>query len=110
MKRRGLIRVLGVFLCLTVLSLSACSTVTIRDKGTQEVTSEPNYQEMKLFFVGGLFGSAKVNVSEVCKGSKPVQMRTQTRFVDGLIELVTGSLVTPRTASVWCAAKAGGAK
>jgi hypothetical protein len=80
----------------------ACSTVTIRDKGTGKISSEPSYQSSKAFFLWGLIGHPKVNVSQICNGKLPVQVQTQRTFLDGFLGVITLGLYYPRSAKVWC--------
>lgn len=90
--------------------LSACSTVTIRDHGTEKVSSEPSYSSSKAFFFWGLAGSAHINTTAICHGKRPVQMQSQKTFVDGLLSVLTIGLYSPRTASVWCTEEGGGSE
>lgn len=80
----------------------ACSTVTIRDKGTGKISSEPNYESSKAFFLWGLIGHPKINVSQICNGKLPAQVQTQRTFLDGLLGTITFGIYYPRTAKVWC--------
>ena len=82
--------------------ISGCTTVTIRDQGTAKIKSEPNYSSTKHFFFWGLAGKAEVNVSEICNGKPPAQIRTERSFVDGFLGLITLGIYTPRSAYVWC--------
>ena len=65
-----------IFLC-------ACQTVTIKPQGGRGVyTSPPDYEKSHPFFLNGLIGSAKVNVSDICGSRNVVQMQTQKTFSD----------------------------
>jgi hypothetical protein len=90
------------FLFLLLLASSACTTVTLRDRGTAKLSSEPTYSSSKSFFFWGLAGTARVNVSGICGGKRPVQLQTQKTFTDGLLSFITLGIYSPRTASVWC--------
>jgi hypothetical protein len=92
---------------LSALILSGCTTVTIRDRGTAKLASTPTYSSSQAFFFWGLGGTARVNVSNICSGKRPVQMQTQKTFVDGLLSFITLGIYSPRTASVWCSDEGG---
>lgn len=85
-----------------LLSLGACSTVTIRDKGTSKLSSDPSYESSKSYFFWGLGGEHHVDVKKVCGSSQPVQMQAQSTVVDSLLSIVTFGIYYPRTAKVWC--------
>lgn len=87
---------------LIALSLSACSTVTIKPDGQQKVSHEPTYQESKAFFLFGIIGEKHINVTEICNEKDPVQMQSQQTFVDGLLTVLTLGIYSPHTAKVWC--------
>ncbi|MBU6153792.1 MAG: hypothetical protein KGP28_05775 [Bdellovibrionales bacterium] len=84
------------------IMVSGCTTVTIRDQGTSKINSEPNYSSSKSFFFWGLAGKAQINVSEICGGKAPAQIRTERSFVDGFLGLITLGIYSPRSAYVWC--------
>jgi hypothetical protein len=89
-------------IALLMVALSACSTITIRDKGTGKMATEPSWEESQSFFIYGLVGKHHVDVKQIC-GAKPArQMQAQTTFVDGLLGFITIGIYTPRTAKVWC--------
>ena len=68
---------------LASISLCACQTVTIKSDGKPyKYTSPPDYEESHHFFVNGLIGSARVNVSRICGDREPVQMQTQKTFIN----------------------------
>ena len=87
---------------LLLVLVPACSTVTIRDKGTGKISSDPHYESSKAFFLWGLIGHPKINVSQICNGKMPVQVQTQRTFVDGILGAITLGIYFPRTAKVWC--------
>lgn len=84
------------------LFFTSCSTITIRDQGVDKVDSDPNWKESKSFFLGGLIGKHRVNVSEICQGGSAKQLQTQFSFLDILFRTITFGIYTPRTAKVWC--------
>jgi len=72
-----------------------------------EVTGGPVSKvvhDRKSFFVGGLFPTRKVDVLAFCPDGV-VAIREQTRFVDGLFNLITLGIWTPRSSWYYCAAK-----
>ena len=85
-----------------LLSMMACSTVTIREQGTAKLTTEPTWSQSENFFLWGLVGTANVDVKQVCRSQTPVQLQAQNTFVDGLLNVVTIGIYAPRTAKVWC--------
>lgn len=85
-----------------VVCLSACSTVTITPNGRSKLVGEPNYEDSKPFFLGGLIGEHHVDVLAICGGKEPTQMQSQQTFADGLVALVTLLIYTPQTTKVWC--------
>jgi hypothetical protein len=98
------IKTLGRLIAAMMLafSLGACSTVTIRELGGEQLSTEPTYQSSKPYFVFGLIGSHDINVREICGGARAIQMQAQDTFVDRLLGIVTLWIYTPRTAKVWC--------
>lgn len=94
----------GKFLRLLILlSLVKCSSVTIpTGEKDYALTSKPTYQERKAFYLVGLIGTATVDVNEVCKGKKVLQMQSIATFEDGLLGLVTLEIYSPKSVRVWC--------
>ncbi len=90
-----------IALLLVSILYVGCSTVTINPSGNK-LETEPTYSESLPFFIVGLIGEHDVNVSEICKGSSPVQMQTQDSFMNSFLGIVTFGIYTPRTAKVWC--------
>ncbi len=93
----------------SVLSIAAfsvlfcgCSSVTLRDRGTQHLATEPNYNSSQSFFFWGLAGDKHIDVEEICGKAGAAQLQTQTTFGDGLLRLITLGIYSPRTARVWC--------
>ena len=91
----------GVVFGLLMMS-SACSTITIRDRGTDKISVEPTWTKTENFFLWGLVGTGHVDVKQVCQGQNPVQIQAQHTFVDGLLGFVTLGIYYPRTSKVWC--------
>ena len=85
-----------------LLSISACSTVTVVPTGEAKLTSKASYEESKPFFLWGLAGEHHINVLDVCNNQEPLQMQSQKTFSDGVFGLITLGIYTPHTAKVWC--------
>ena len=90
-------------LCLLILIMSACSSVTVRPDGGAKDSSEPSYIDSKAFYLLGLIGEHDVDVNEVCEGAAITQMQTVATGTDWIISVLTLGIYTPRTAKVWCA-------
>lgn len=84
------------------LVLGACSTVTLRDKGTAKLSGEANYESSKPYFLWGLVGENHVDVSKACNGKPAKQIQATDTFVDSLLTVLTLGIYRPRTAKVWC--------
>lgn len=81
---------------------TGCSKVTIKSKGSRKITRDADYSESKTFWIAGLVGSHSVDVQEVCGSRRPVQMQTVSTFVNRLLQFLTFTIYSPRTAKVWC--------
>lgn len=89
---------------LLIMTLGACSRVTIKPQGGDKLTSNPTYQARKDFYLAGLIGKHKVDVNEACEGSNVLQMQTVVTSNDYLMGMITFFIYSPRTAKVWCEA------
>lgn len=86
-----------------LVSLTACSSVTIQPKATLKRQSPPTAASTQHFFLWGLLPTERnVDVSQVCGGNTPTQIQARDTFVDRLLNFVTLGLYAPRTAKVWC--------
>ena len=93
-------RLSGVLCLATVLVLSsACHTMHF-DVGSGPV-SEVVY-DRKAYFVAGLFPTRTVDVAEHCPHGA-VAIREETSFSDGLFNVITLSIYTPRSSWYHCA-------
>lgn len=88
---------------LLALAMAGCSTVTIRDKSTNQLAGEPTYESSKAFFLWGLVGEHHIDVKDICGGKGAKQIQAQDTFVDSLLAVITLGIYMPRTAKVWCA-------
>ena len=84
------------------ITASACSTVTIHPKSAGTLSSQPSYEESKSFYLGGLVGEQRVNVSEICGDKEVTQMQSQQTFINGFLGLITLGIYAPHTVKVWC--------
>ncbi len=87
---------------LLAITISACSTVTIRPYGGAKDRSQADYIDSKAFYLGGPIGKHKVDVNEACEGREVTQMQTVTTSSDWFLSIITLGVYTPRTAKVWC--------
>lgn len=84
------------------ITTAACSTVTIHPKTNPVIVSEPTYEESKSFYLSGLIGERRVNVSEICGERDVAQMQSQQTFANGFLGLITLGIYAPHTVKVWC--------
>ncbi|MCV6614846.1 MAG: Bor family protein [Cellvibrionaceae bacterium] len=89
-------------LLFSLLTLSACTSVTIRPSGGEKLHREPDYIDSKAFYLFGLIGEHEVDVNQVCEGAEVEQMQTIISSNDYLLGLITLFIYSPRTAKVWC--------
>jgi hypothetical protein len=85
-----------------LLSLSACSTVTIRDKSEAKMSSEPSYESSESFFLWGLVGEKHIDVQKICGKQTVRQAQSQFTLEDSLLTLITLGIYQPRTVKIWC--------
>ena len=88
-----------------VLTLAACSSVTIRPYGGEKDTSKPTYQSSKDYYWWGLKNEYQVNTTEICDKRRVMQMQSVSTLSDWLLQTVTIGIYFPRTAKVWCEEK-----
>lgn len=87
---------------LVALSTSACSTVTITEKGIAKLDSHPTYEDSRPFYLWGLVGEERVDVKTICQGRSAKQVQAQDTFLDSFLGIITIGIYRPRTAKVWC--------
>ncbi|MBY5990973.1 Bor family protein [Ferrimonas balearica] len=92
----------SILAVIVLLGLSACSTVTIKPDPTVTVNQVPSYQDSRHFFLWGLAGEERVNVTEVCGERTVAQMQSQQTFLDGVLGVVTLGIYAPHSVKVWC--------
>lgn len=91
-----------ILLALTALTLSGCASVTITESGPSDFTYRPHYEESKHFFLWGLIGEHRIDVTKICRQYPVKQMQTKYSALDALYASLTLGLYLPRTAKVWC--------
>ncbi|NND36137.1 MAG: Bor family protein [Gammaproteobacteria bacterium] len=85
-----------------VMVIAGCSTITINPRSEIVVRDEPSYEQTRDFFLWGLVGEERVNVTEACDGKAVAQMQSQATFVNGFLGLITLGIYSPHTVKVWC--------
>ena len=97
----------GPFLWLLCLSIVSCQTVTVKPGGGKSVYSfAPQYESSQHFFLWGLVGESFIDIASICKNRKARQMQTQRAFSNGLVEVLTLGVYSPRTVKIWCGPRA----
>ena len=87
-------------LALTVVLATGCAQQTFVMNGDD---TTPTTNKAQAFFVGGIGQTKTINAAEVCGGADKVQkVESQTTFLNGVLQLVTFSIYTPRQARVYC--------
>lgn len=98
-KSKKLIPVMAV---VAALSVSACAKQQFVMQNGMGATAEDN---MSIFFVSGIGQTHKVNAAQICNGSdKVMSVEAQQTFVNILLGVLTGGLVTPRQYRIKCRA------
>ena len=92
-----------IFLSIIIaITLSACSSVTIKtDKGS-ELRVAPSFQQSYTYWWWGLRGEHTINAREICIGRPVEQMQSTYTITDTLAGLFTLGIYAPRSARVWC--------
>ncbi len=92
-------RSLLTLLLVSTLGISACHSM--RFEVTEDMPTD-TVTERKNFFLVGLAPTVEVDVSTKCPNGV-VAIEEETTFVDGLFNLLTLSIWTPRTTTYHCA-------
>jgi hypothetical protein len=84
-----------------VFMLSGCA------KQSFDILSNANIQPRKdvlhHFFISGVGQEKTINAAEVCGGAdKVARTETQLTFMNGLLNVITFGIYTPREARVYC--------
>ena len=84
------------------LFVAGCSTITIQTASTEKLTTPPTYEERFNFFLWGVIGTGRVNVSKICGDREVLQMQSIITPLDLLFPAFTGGFYMSKTARVWC--------
>jgi hypothetical protein len=93
---------LSITLLSLIITLSGCAAVTITKTGESNLKYHPDYEESKHFFLWGLVGEHRINVTEICTKMPTIQMQTKFSSWDVFYSAITLGIYLPRTAKVWC--------
>jgi hypothetical protein len=90
--------------CLMLLLLLqlGCSTVTLRDKGSDKLETEPTWTQNVNYYWWGLSGEIRADGRQICNGLPPRQIQATHTFSDGFLFLITLGIYAPRTLKIWC--------
>lgn len=92
------IAVLLVLTSLLMINLQACHTVRFE---LEKVQHDKVVEDTNWFYMFGWFPTRQVDVSQKCPAGAAA-LKEQTTFADGLIELFTIGIVSPRSAWYYC--------
>jgi hypothetical protein len=84
-----------------LITMASCAKVTIQPQNTFSPVSNANYEESIDFYLWGLIGEKRIEISKICKNGA-LQMQSQQTFIDGLSSAITLGIYAPHTAKVWC--------
>ncbi|AFI89642.1 lipoprotein bor [Pectobacterium parmentieri] len=88
-------------LALLALMMSGCAQQSFTVKN--EATAAPNQTTTHHFFVSGIGQQKAIDAAAVCGGSdKVVRTEVQQTFVNGLLNVATFGIYTPREARIYC--------
>jgi len=94
-------KMFSILIMVALMSLASCATQNFQIN--QGAASEATTDDMHLFFLSGIGQTKSVDANAICGGAdKIVKVEATLTFVDILIGGVTGGLVTPRHARVYC--------
>lgn len=82
--------------------LASCTTQTyiVSD---QVGASVPSHDKMQHFFAQGIVQQQEVDAQSICNGSNNVtKIQTQQTFLNGLLNVLTQGIYTPRDMRVYC--------
>lgn len=96
-KRKGA-KLLWLLLCLMMLVITGCHTMQF---DVAKAKHEKVVEKTNWFFVFGWFPKREVDVALLCP-SGVASIKEQTTFGDGLIDLLTLSIVYPRSVWYYC--------
>lgn len=89
-------------LSILVLSLGACSSITVRPNGGIKDVSMPHYLDSKKYYLWGSIGEHDIYVSKICGDKKVKQMQSIMTVSDWVRTSLTLGIIYFKTAKVWC--------
>ena len=92
----------AAFAAALLAAAAGCSTMTIQPETGVTVRDTPSFQETRDFFLWGLVGEHRLNVTEVCAEQDVAQMQSQATFTNGLVSALTLGIYAPHSVRVWC--------
>ncbi len=84
------------------LFIAGCSTITIQAASKEKLETPPSYEERFSFFIWGIIGTGRVNVSKICGDRDVLQMQSIVTPQDLVFMAITGGIYVTKTARVWC--------
>ena len=94
-----------LILSLFVIFLSSCSTQRFLFSRSVPIESSNESDNMQLFFVGGLGQTKNIKAKRICQNdqnSKVAAIEFKNSALDVIISALTGNIITPTTANVYC--------
>lgn len=85
-----------------LITLSACSSVTVRPNGGLKDVSMPHYLDSKKYYLWGSIGEHDIYVTKICGDKKVKQMQSIMTVSDWVRSTLTLGIVYFKTAKVWC--------
>ncbi len=84
------------------LVLNGCATQSyFVNSGLSE--DKPSLDSKQTFFVGGIGQEDNVDAAKICNGVENIiKVESELTFTDGLLNILTSGIYTPRTARVYC--------
>ena len=95
-----------IFLVLALALSTGCATQThyVNSVPINEEPSSPSKQSWNHFFIGGIGQEQERDAAEICGGAeKVVKTSVQNSFLNGLVNILSYGIYTPRTSKVYCA-------
>lgn len=90
------------YLLILILTLSACSNVTMRPYGGAKEKRAPDYSDSRDYYFWGLMGEHEIDTNQVCGDRRVEQMQAVITSSDWVRGFFTLFIYSPRTAKVWC--------
>lgn len=84
----------------TLILLSACSTVTVRNSEKMPPI-KPSEITSNKFFIGGIGQESTIDPIDTCEG-RGYTVKSYYSFLDGVLAVATFGIYTPSTTEVYC--------